>query len=147
MLFWNMMLAMVAGFCLPVQAGINARLAVWTRSSILAATVSFAVGTLSLLAYAFLLRIPWPEIALAGRQPWWTWTGGCIGAFFVASTVVLAPRLGAAPMVALVVAGQMLISVGLDHFGLLGYTLHPMNGWRIFGVALMIGGVVFIQLF
>jgi len=142
-----LVLAVVAGFCLPTQAGINARLASFLRSSIGAATVSFAAGTLTLLAYALLLRVPWPETAAAGRQPWWIWTGGSIGAFFVASTVVLAPRLGAASMVALVVAGQMLASVVLDHFGLLGYAVHAITGPRLLGVFLMTAGVALIQLF
>jgi len=55
------------------------------------------------------------------------WTGGFIGAYFVAATIILAPRLGAAPMVALVVGGQMLASLVFDHFGLIGYQVHPLN--------------------
>lgn len=141
------LLAVAAGFCLPTQAGINARLALWCRSSILAATISFAVGTLALAVWALLLRIPLSPLSGAGAQPWWLWTGGVIGAFFVASTVVLAPRLGAASMVALVVAGQMLASVALDHFGLLGYAAHPLGGLRLLGILLLVAGVALIQLF
>jgi transporter family-2 protein len=81
------------------------------------------------------------------RHPWWIWTGGLLGAFLVASTVVLAPRLGAASMIALIVAGQMTASVALDHFGWLGYQLHPLNGMRILGVFLLVGGVTLIRWF
>lgn len=142
-----LVLAVAAGFCLPTQAGINARLAEWCRSAILAAAISFAVGTLALIAYALLLRIPWPELASTGRQPWWVWSGGFFGAFFVASTVVLAPRLGAASMVALIVAGQMLASMVVDHFGLLGYATHPASGLRLLGMLLLVGGVAMIRMF
>lgn len=140
-------LALVAGACLPTQAGINVHLNQWTRSPILAAAISFAVGTASLLAYALIARIPLPAAAgLAGR-PWWIWTGGFLGAFFVTATVILAPRLGAAAMVALIIAGQMVASLLLDHFGVLGYASHSINGWRLLGVALLVAGVILIKRF
>jgi transporter family-2 protein len=141
------LLALAAGFCLPTQAGINAQLNQWSQSAILAATISFAVGTIGLFVYALCLRIPWPAVDTISRHPWWVWTGGLLGAFLVASTVVLAPRLGAASMVALIVAGQMTASVVLDHFGWLGYQLHPLSGMRILGVCLLVGGVVLIRWF
>ena len=141
------LLAFVAGFCLPTQAGINTQLNQWSQSAILAATISFAVGTIGLFVYALCLRIPWPAVDTMSSHPWWIWTGGLLGAFLVASTVVLAPRLGAAAMIALIVAGQMAASLVLDHFGWLGYQLHPINGLRILGVFLLICGVVLIRLF
>jgi transporter family-2 protein len=141
------LLAVVAGSCLPTQAGINSRLNLWTQSPVLAATISFAVGTLSLMIYALVLRIPIPDTTSLFRYPWWMWTGGFLGAFFVASTIILAPRLGAASMVSLIIAGQMLASLILDHFGLIGYEPHLLNIWRIVGVLFIVGGVVLIRLF
>jgi transporter family-2 protein len=140
-------LAVLAGFCLPTQAGINAELNLWCRSSILAATISFAVGTLGLLIYALILRIPWPPVGTISRYPWWIWSGGLLGAFLVVSTIVLAPRLGAASMVSLVVAGQMMASVILDHFGLLGYEVHSFNVLRLIGIMMLVGGVVLVKTF
>ncbi len=141
------LLAIVAGFCLPTQAGINAQLNLWSRSAILAAAISFAVGTIGLVVYALVLRIPWPAGDTISRYPWWIWSGGLLGAFFVASTIVLAPRLGATAMVALIVAGQMIASLVLDHFGWLGYSMHPASGLRMLGVALLVAGVMLIRLF
>jgi len=141
------LLALAAGWCLPTQAGINARLGQATGSAILAATISFAVGTLALLLYAGALRIPLPAGASLGALPWWTWSGGVLGAFFVATTIVLAPRLGATAMVALIIAGQMSASVVLDHYGWLGYQLHPVNPWRLIGIALIVAGVVLVRRF
>jgi transporter family-2 protein len=141
------LLAIAAGFCLPTQAGINAQLNLWSRSAILTATISFAVGTIGLAAYTLILRTPWPSGAGIARHPWWIWSGGLLGAFLVASTVVLAPKLGAASMISLIVAGQMGSSIVLDHFGWIGYPVHPINGFRILGVVLMVAGVVLIRLF
>ncbi len=138
-------LAVAAGFCLPTQAGINSRLNLWTQSPVLAAAISFAVGTAALIVYAIILRVPLPSISSLKQYPWWIWSGGFLGAFLVAATIVLAPRLGAASMIALVVSGQMFASVVLDHFGLIGYAVHPINGWRVCGVLLLVGGVVLIR--
>jgi transporter family-2 protein len=138
-------LAIAAGFCLPTQAGINSRLNLWTQSPILAAAISFAVGTLALFTYVIILRVPLPSMSSLKQYPWWIWSGGFLGAFLVASTIILAPRLGAASMLALIVSGQMLASVALDHYGLIGYAVHPINAWRVCGVLLLVGGVVLIR--
>lgn len=146
-LFFSIALAILGGFCLPTQAGINAQLSTVTHSSIMAATISFAVGTFGLVACVFLFRVSWPSVSTVVRVPWWMWSGGFIGAFFVATTIILAPRLGAAPMVALIVGGQMLASLVLDHYGLLGYEVHPLNIWRIAGAGLIVAGVALINTF
>jgi transporter family-2 protein len=142
-----MLLAVVAGFTLPIQAGINAHLSHIIRSPILAAAVSFAVGTMGLSVYALILRTPLPPGAVCAQAPWWVWGGGLLGAFFVAATVVLALKMGAAPMVAFIVAGQMLMSVFLDHYGLLGYPAHPINWTRVAGICLLLAGVALIRWF
>jgi len=141
------LLAFLAGSCAPAQAGINSLLSVVARSPVLAALISFAVGTLTLAACAGAARIPWPEARSFSGLPWWIWTGGCLGAFLVAITILLAPRLGAATLMASMVAGQMMASLVLDHYGLVGYPIHPVSVWRIVGVILVVGGVIIIRKF
>jgi len=144
---YYVILALMAGACAPVQAGINAQLKAVTGDAALAALISFAVGTLALLVYALALRIPWPEGRAVFQIPWWMWTGGCLGAFLVVVSVILAFELGASTMLALMIAGQMLTSLGLDHFGLVGYPEHPTTIWRFIGVVLLVAGVVLIRKF
>jgi len=141
------LMALLAGISIPTQAGINAQLNLLARSPVLAATVSFAVGTLVLVLYALVTRIPLPNAAELSHHPWWVWTGGALGAFFVASTVVLAPRLGATTMVVLILAGQMLASLLLDHYGWLGYPQHAISFGRIAGVGLVCVGVMLVRWF
>lgn len=141
------LLALIAGACAPTQAGINSQLRFWTNDPVLAALISFAVGTVALAMYVMVLRIPWPPLATAGALPWWQWTGGFLGAFLVAVTVILAPKLGASTMIAFFVAGQMLASLFLDHFGFVGYQVHPVNMWRIMGAGFLVAGVVMIEKF
>lgn len=146
--FWLLaLLALVAGTCVPTQAGINARLSLWTRSPVLAAGISFFVGTLVLAGYLLAARLPFPPLRTLAEQPWWLWSGGVFGAFFVAVTIYLAPRLGATNMLAWVLTGQMTAALLLDHFGLLGYPLHAMSLGRAAGVLLLVAGVLMIRIF
>ena len=141
------LMALVAGISVPTQAGINAQLGLWTRSPVLAATISFAVGTLTLIVYSLVARIPLPALAGIGAQPWWIWIGGTLGAFFVTATIILVPKLGATTMVTTVLAGQMCASLLFDHFGVLGYPLHPISFGRVAGVVLVCVGVWLIKAF
>ena len=61
--------------------------------------------------------------------------------------ILLAPRLGAGALVALVVAGQLIFSVLLDNFGWFGFALHPAGVARMAGCILMIIGVFLIARF
>ncbi len=140
-------LALLAGIVIPTQAGINAQLTHWTQSPVLSSAISFAVGTLVLVVYSGIMRIPLPAMATASTYPWWVWTGGALGAYFVAATIFLAPKLGATTMVALLLAGQMIASLALDHFGLLGYPIHPISLGRIAGVLMIAGGVILVRNF
>lgn len=140
-------LALIAGFIIPTQAGINAQLSVWTRSPVLAATISFAVGTAALILYAIIMRIPMPNWASASEHPWWIWIGGVFGAFFVTATIMLAPKLGAALMVVLVLAGQLVASLILDHFGWLGFPVQEISAGRILGIVLVGAGVLLVRFF
>lgn len=145
--YFLILLALLAGFVVPTQAGINAQLSLWTRSSVLASTISFFVGTVVLIVYCLVMRIPLPPLATAGALPWWAWTGGALGAYFVASTIFLAPKLGATTLVASLLAGQMIASLVLDQFGLLGYPVHPVSFGRIVGVLMIVGGVMLVKNF
>jgi transporter family-2 protein len=140
-----LLLALAAGVLLPVQAGLNAQLRSALGSPVAAALVSFLVGTAGLATVALLLRTPLPlGRAWAATTPW-QWSGGLIGAVYVLAAIVLAPRLGAATLIAAVVAGQMMTSLVLDQYGLVGFPVHSLNPVRVLGAALVIAGVVLIQ--
>ncbi|MDW7745621.1 DMT family transporter [Halomonas sp.] len=138
---------LVAGSMLPMQAGINAGLARDWGHPLWAAAVSFGVGTLVLTAAAGLLRLALPAWQQIADIPAWSWSGGLLGAFYVTVMVIFAPKLGAATLLALVVAGQMLASTLLDHFGLLGFPQHAISGPRVLGVLLLFSGVILIRKF
>jgi transporter family-2 protein len=146
-LWLYLLFAFAAGVVLPFQAGINAELAEWLHSPVRAAFVSFLVGTLVLLVAAMFVTRPLPSANRLGAVPWWVWIGGALGAFYVAGSIVTAPKLGAATLIALVVAGQSLASVVVDHFGWVGFEPKPVSIGRIAGVALLGAGVVLVRYF
>jgi transporter family-2 protein len=144
MQYGAMMAAAVVGAALVVQIGLNAALRVQFGSAAWAATVNFAIGTVGLVAFALATRAPTPTFAQATAVPWWAWFGGLLGAAYVASSTVLGPRLGAATFTALVVGAQMIASLVVDHYGLVGFPENPATLWRIAGAALIIVGVVLV---
>lgn len=138
-------LALLGGAVLPIQIGLNAQLKEWVGSPVLAALASFAVGALALLAAIVAFRVPWPGLGRVAESPWWVWIGGLFGAFYVSTTIILGPRLGATVLAVLTVAGQVLASLAIDHYGWVGFARQPVNVWRILGVALLLAGVALIR--
>lgn len=144
MAIWSYLLfALLAGAMLPIQFGINAQLAHWVGGSMRAAFVSFVVGAAALLIAVLVAQRGWPD--RAGDAPWWVWTGGLLGAFYVLGSIVTAPKLGAATLVALILAGQAVASLLVDHFGWVGFPENPVTPVRLAGVGLLAAGVVLVR--
>lgn len=135
-----LVLALLAGALLPVQAAINAALRQPLGHPIWASLASFVAGTAALALFALASRLPLPANGFGGIETW-KWTGGVLGAVFVTLAVVLTPRLGPATAFALIIAGQLLASVVMDHFGVLGVPQHALSAPRVAGAVLMLAGV------
>jgi transporter family-2 protein len=139
--------AVAAGAMLPFQFGINAVLARYVDGAARASLVSFVVGSLALLAAVLLFFRGLPSAEKAVEAPWWVWVGGLLGAFYVLGSVVTAPKLGAATLVALILAGQAVASLTVDHFGLVGFQENPITPGRLLGIGLVALGVVLVRVF
>jgi transporter family-2 protein len=138
------LLALVGGVLMAVQAPTNALLAKATDSPVLAALISFAVGTVALVLLLFAGSAP---RALAGARalPWYAWIGGLYGAFFVAMAAFVAPRIGVGALLTAAVAGQLVAALALDHFGLLGLDPRPATLARILGLVLVFAGAFLVR--
>ena len=141
MLWFLVILAVLGGALLPVQAVLNARLGAGLSNPLLAALVSFVVGSLVLALLALLTRAHWPAAGRLAAVPPLAWLGGLLGAVYVPAALLLAPRLGTTVLFGAVIVGQLLISLVLDHFGLLGLAVHKASWPRLLGVLLVLGGV------
>ena len=140
------MLSVMAGMVLPFQGTINGKLGSSIQSPVYASFISFLVGTIGLLLYGVSSQSAFRLQSLK-QLPLYELSGGILGAFYVLVVVLMLPRLGAALTFSLIVAGQMMVSIVLDHTGFLVPIQHPASLWRIVGLFLIIGGVVMVRKF
>ena len=145
MVWLYLLVCLLAGALMPLQAGVNAQLARWVGHPVTASLVSFAVGTLALFAYTAAARPQLPPLAALAAAPWWVWVGGILGSVFVTAAAAFAPRLGAATFISITIAGQVLVSILLDHFGVVGFAARPVTGARLLGALLLIAGVLLVR--
>jgi transporter family-2 protein len=135
---------LVGGGLLALQAPTNAYLGRAVGSPVNAALVSFVVGTLGLAVAAVAFRAKADLVAIRAL-PWWTWLGGLYGAFLVAAVAYAAPRIGVASALTVMIAAQLAVALALDHFGLMGLPARPVDLVKIAGVGLVAVGVVLVR--
>ena len=138
------LLVVAAGGMLALQAPTNAILARAGGSPVLAALISFAVGTFALFI-VWLASGDRPGAAPFGGLPRYAWLGGLYGAFFVAIAAFAAPRIGLAPLITIGIAGQIIMALLLDHLGALGLPREPISVGRVLGASLVVAGVVLVR--
>ena len=137
--------ALGAGVSVATQQVLNGSLRTALGSPAWAGLVSYAVGLLTMIVAVIALRERVPSWKTVVDVPWWAWSGGVFGGAFILLVILLLPSLGAATLFALVIAGQVLAAVTLDHFGAFGLTPHPISTARLAGAVLLIAGVVLIR--
>lgn len=132
-----------AGCLVGMQAPINSRLG-RTVGSLQAATFSFLVGTVALLVIAVFVRGGLGSLGQARTVPWWALVGGLLGAVYVTVALIAVRTLGASGLTAVVITGQLAISVVIDRFGLLGIAKEHIDASRIAGLVLLVVGAVLV---
>ena len=133
-------LAFGAGAVIAFQVVLNTRLKDYVGDPMRATLVSFVIGTVAVLAICLVHRPGWWQVT-GERPPWWAFCGGLLGVVYIATSVVVAPRLGVGYSLALIIAGQVLISMLIDHYGLLGSPMNPINWPKALGSLLVVAGV------
>ncbi len=138
------LLAFAAGAILPIQAGLNTKLGKAGCSAVHASMISFVIGLIGLVLY---LLITQQNVSISGLKatPMYIWLGGLLGAFYVTVIVLAFPQLGPGLTFGLVVAGQMLISILLEHFNILVAQQSSINAYKILGLMLIVVGVIIIK--
>ncbi len=142
MLFGFVLAAIVIGMVMPIQAVLNAELARQLKSPYLGALVSLSVG--AVIVALLSLATGGGELRRLSQVPPQFFLGGLLGAIFVGSSLFLVPKLGATAMVGAFITGQLMGSILIDHFGLLGLTAQPVTASRLFGVILLFTGLLLV---
>lgn len=100
-----------------------------------ASFISFGIGTLALLF--IVLFAGNGNISAIASVPKWQLTGGLLGAIYVIVIVLVVPRIGVAPALVGVIAGQIIIGAVIDHFGLFGGVRIPLDAKKVAGICLL----------
>jgi transporter family-2 protein len=139
-------LAFLLGFLLTTQLATNKKLGEALDNLYVPALVNMLIGAVATFVITLFATDQLPSRDLVRAAPWYAWfAGGLLGATYLTGTILLAPKLGAAAVVGLVVAGQLIFSVILDHFGWIGFEQHSAGAPRLFGCILMLIGVFLIS--
>ena len=139
------LLAAGCGAAIALQAAANGRLGKNLADPGWAAILSLCGSFTAMLLILVVARPAPPAWSAVRSTEWWNWIGGPLGVVVVASGAMLAPRLGAAAFIALVVAGQLVCSLVLDHFALVGLPEARVTAGRLVGVLLVVAGVVCVK--
>ncbi len=137
--------ALGAGVSVATQQVLNGSLRTALGSPAWAGLASYAGGLVTMIVAVIALREGVPSWKTVVDVPWYAWSGGVFGGAFILLAILLLPTLGAATLFALVIAGQVLAAITLDHFGAFGLTPHPIGTARLVGAALLIAGVFLIR--
>ncbi len=138
--------AAVAGMFVASQSLINAHLAKFVGGGLWAAFYSFLVGTIILLVLNLAVSRSF-KLPPFADIPSYAWLGGALGAFFVFTMIMLVTKLGVAAMISVVVAGQLVSALLLDHYGILASEPSPITWTRMLGVTFLIIGALLTQKF
>jgi len=143
--WWLLAMALAAGALIPLQSGVNGRLGVVVGHPLIASLVSFAGGLLLVAVLVLAFRPAWPASEKWAQIPWYLFTGGLYGVVFVTAILFTAPKIGIANVLVAAIAGQIVTSMLLDHFGAFGVPPQPISSERLVGAALLFGGVWLVQ--
>ena len=141
-----MFLTLIVGAIIPVQAVLNTRLGRQIGGPLMGSLMSFTVGIICL----FVLNLATNSSAVmqlkpTATGPWYLWLGGLLGAIFVGYITWVNQQQGVALTFALVVSGQIFVSLIIDQYGLFGSMVQPITLEKIIGAVLIIAGLVLIK--
>jgi bacterial/archaeal transporter family-2 protein len=147
----SILLGLTAGAVLPVQGAVNGLLRQDLHAPLAVGLISFVVATLAMvpvLLYSTVVMKKRPESAPPNLPtiPWWSWLGGIAGAYYVVIVFTAIPLIGAATTVGLTIAGQQLVSMLVDRYGLLCLPQRPISTMRMASVFLLLIGVALIRI-
>jgi bacterial/archaeal transporter family-2 protein len=139
------LLCLLSGALIPVQASTNAAFSKAVGNPVITAVVVFATGLLAVAVYTLLARVPLPGMAELRSAPSYGYLGGLIVATYVIVITWVTPRLGVAPAIGLIITGQVIGAIAIDHFGWFDVAVRQINLSRIAGAGLMILGIYLVM--
>ena len=129
----------------PIQTRVNSTLSNYLSHPSQAAFISFLGGVIIFFIILIFLRPSIPDLVSLKKAPFWSFTGGLMGACIVFGAIMIAPKIGAATYVSTFITGTIIMSLILDHFGLMAFETKPVDLWKLFGVSLVLSGMIIVN--
>ena len=137
--------ALITGALIPIQAQTNAGFSKAIGSPYITGLMVFIIGVVGMGLFVAVTSTPLPKTSQLTTAPWYTYLGGLIVPTYVIAITMLVPRIGVGTAIGLIVTGQILCAVAIDHFGLFNAAIQKIDTGRLIGVLLMIGGVYLVM--
>ena len=139
-------LTMGIGLAMAIQTSLNTQLRSAVGSTLNAALISFIVGSCVLAILVLLQSTAKPSFSQLQQIPWYLYLGGCLGVYAISISIYTAPQLGLLTFTGLVIFGQVLSSMLIDHFAWFGLNKTPISLTRLLGaIAIFIGVLLTLQ--
>ena len=139
--------ALLAGVANPFQSGTNAELKTQLAQPLWATMWVYGTGLIGVLLVQVFARQPLPASTHVHAVPWWAWMGGLISILATFAGLMFAQQLGAGVFTGITITVSVVVSILLDHFGLIGFKHHTASPLRVAGGVLMVGGVWLVSKF
>ena len=139
------LLVALGGAGLTMQMAWNSRLRASTGSPVLTTIISVIVTLLSLVLVWASGATPRGSIPAFASLPRWAWFGGVFAGYYLVASLIAIPRLDAAAVFSLVIAGQMIAALVLDSTGAYGLSQISLSPSRLLGAVLLFAGTALIQ--
>jgi len=138
--------ALIAGAFIPLIGILNGRVGRALGEPFYASVMLFGVAIILALVVSVIFGKAAPSIQNLQTLRPMDYTAGFIVAFYVISATVLAGKIGVANFIVMAVSGQIMFSLMIDHFGLFGAPVKPINMTQLVGAVLLLIGLATTQL-
>jgi len=142
-----LLIPLLIGMGVVIQSGANTQISQILGNPFIAGLISFTMGAICLLIINIVMRSDFSVLSAqnVSQTRWWMWLGGLMGAFFITSVILIAPKIGPTQLFGLIIASQLTFSVVVDHYGWLGFQAQPVNIKKLIGVLFLMLGTFLIQ--
>lgn len=130
------------GTLLPIQSGVNSKLAKSIANPLTASLISVAVGFIVLGVYVLATKQFYLDLSAIGNQPKWVWIGGIIGVLYVCCLTVIVPKLGSSFSFSILIIGQLITAAVIDHYGWFGFAISPFSIKKFIGIICIAIGIL-----
>jgi bacterial/archaeal transporter family-2 protein len=137
-IFIIILLGLIGGVAVGIQSPLASMIS--QRLGIFESVFIVHIGG-AVLALLALLFYGGGRLAQWRSVPWYALGAGIFGLIVIGAISYMIPRVGIAAAITTIVAGQLLVSTILDHFGLLGTSVRTLDLTRIIGMAVVLFGV------